>query len=425
MAQSPTRRTFVRSTAAALAAAPAAFQARGANDRLNLGIIGVGSRGYYLGQRFYAAKIPNAQIGYVCDVFDEFVSRASDLVETFGENLPKSTKNYHDMLADDSIDAVIIATPEHLHQRMTLDAIAAGKNIYVEKPLSHTIEEGEEVLAAARKSTSVIQVGTQNRSNSLYHLAKDLIDQGMVGDVHYVRAFWYRNSLPDDPSWRYAIPKGANADTVDWPAFLGSAPERPFNPQRYRQWRLYWDYSGGISTDLLVHQTDIVNYLCSKHVPASCMASGGIYRWTDPDDDREVPDCLSALYEYPDNFHINYSCYLGNEQYGYGEQIMGNDGTIEVMNRQYLNFYPEAYNGRPPDHMTSRREMKMYLPNNDNVAVEAHIRNWLEAVRGEAELVAPVEIGEEAAITGHLATLSFRNSKMVRWDNEKRSYSFV
>ena len=121
-------------------------------------------------------------------------------------------------------------------------------------------------------------------------------------------------------------------------SFSARRRKRPFDKQRYYQWRLYWDYSGGISTDLLVHQTDITNFVCGKTVPLSCMASGGIYRWTDANDDREVPDTFSAIYEYPGKFHINYSCYFGNENYGYGEQFMGNEGTIEVLNRQYLNF---------------------------------------------------------------------------------------
>ncbi len=425
MAQDFSRRSFVKTTAAALAAAPGILSAQGANDKLNLGWIGGGSRGNYLKERFYVGKNPNAQIGYVCDAYDGNVARAIDRVQTMGGNRPKSTKDYRDILADDSIDAVVVATPEHLHHQMTLEAIKAGKHIYVEKPLAHTIEEGEEILTAAKGSNKVIQVGTQNRSNSLYHLAKDMVGQGYIGDIHYVRAFWYRNSLPDNPAWRYNIPEDANPQNTDWDAFLGPAPKRPFDKQRFYQWRLYWDYSGGISTDLLVHQTDIANYVCGKTVPLSCMASGGIYRWTDPDDDREVPDCISAVYEYPGKFHINYSCYFGNDHYGYGEQFMGNEGTIEVLSRQYLNFYPETFGGKAPPHVAARKEVKMYLPRNDNYAVEAHIRNWIEAIRGEAELIAPVEAGQQAAISGHMATLSFRNGKKITWDDQARKYSFV
>ncbi|MCP5120267.1 MAG: Gfo/Idh/MocA family oxidoreductase, partial [bacterium] len=280
-------------------------------------------------------------------------------------------------------------------------------------------------LKAAKASGKVIQVGTQNRSNSLYHMAKDMVDQGYIGEIHYVRAFWYRNSLPDNPAWRYNIPEDANPSNTDWEAFLGPAPKRDFDKRRFYQWRLYWDYSGGISTDLLVHQTDIANYVTSKRVPLSCMASGGIYRWVDPDDDLEVPDCISAVYEYPGKFQINYSCYFGNDHYGYGEQFMGNEGTIEVLNRQYLNFYPEAFRGKAPPHVAARKELKMYLPRNDNYAVEAHIRNWVNSIRGTEKVIAPVEIGQEAAISGHMATLSFRNNKKITWDNKAREYKFI
>jgi predicted dehydrogenase len=425
MAQDFSRRSFVKTTAATLAVAPGMLSAQGANDKLNLGWIGGGSRGNYLKERFYVGKNANAQIGYVCDAYDGNVARAIDRVQTMGGNKPKSTKDYRDVLADASIDGVVIATPEHLHHQMTLDAIKAGKNIYVEKPLAHTIEEGEEVLKASKASGKVIQVGTQNRSNSLYHMAKDMVDQGYIGDIHYVRAFWYRNSLPSDPAWRYAIPGDANPQNTDWDAFLGPAKKRPFNKERFYQWRLYWDYSGGISTDLLVHQTDIANFVTSKTVPLSCMASGGIYRWTDPNDDREVPDCLSAVYEYPGKFQINYSCYFGNDHYGYGEQFMGNEGTIEVLNRQYLNFYPEEFRGKPPKHVADRKELKMYLPKNDNYAVEAHIRNWIESIRGNEKVIAPVEVGQQAAISGHMATLSYRNGKKITWDDKARKYSFV
>jgi len=425
MAQDHSRRTFVKSTAAALAAAPGLLKAQGANDKLNLGWIGVGSRGNYLEERFYVAKIPNAQIGFVCDAYDGHLARAIDRVQTMGGNRPKSSKKYQDVLADKSIDAVVIATPEHLHHEMALAALKAGKNVYVEKPLAHTIEQGEEIVKAARAAGTVVQVGTQNRSNSLYHMARDMVAQGQIGDIHYVRAFWYRNSLPDNPAWRYKIPADANPTNTDWEDFLGPAPQRPFDKQRFYQWRLYWDYSGGISTDLLVHQTDIANFVTGKRVPLSCMASGGIYRWTDPNDDREVPDCLSAIYEYPGKFHINYSCYFGNDHYGYGEQFMGNEGTIEVLNRQYLNFYPESFRGKAPPRVAARKEVKIYLPKNDNYAVEAHIRNWLAAVRGQAKLVAPVETGQEAAISGHMATLSFKNSKKITWDNKARKYAFI
>ena len=418
------RRNFVKT--AAVSAAPAFIPSLPAADQVTVGVIGVGSRGYYLTERLYVGSGPMIKVLAVCDTYEGNLNRAKDRIQTMGKNTPRAVVDFNEVLANKDINTVIIATPEHLHHDMTIAALKAGKNVYIEKPLAHTIEEGEEILKVARTAGKLVQVGTQNRSNSLYGMAKQLIAQGMIGNCHYVRAFWYRNALPNAaPAWRYNIPADTNEKNTDWNRFLGSAPKRPFDKQRYFQWRLYWDYSGGISTDLLVHQTDITNFVMGKTVPTSCMASGGIYRWTDKDDDRDVPDTLSALYEYPDKFHINYSCYFGNDNYGYGEQFLGDEGTIEVMNRSLLTFSPQKFGGKPPAHVASRKDMKVELPGNDNLAVEAHLRNLIEAVQGKATLVAPVEVGQQAAVSGHMATLSLRNNKKVIWDDKARKYSFV
>lgn len=411
------RRSILK-TAAALAPAAAALPAAGAApDPVTVGVIGAGGRGYYLTERLYVGN-KNIKVLSVCDTYQGNLNRIKDRVQTMGKNTPEATADYQQVLANKDVQMVIIATPEHLHYRMTMDAIKAGKHIYIEKPLSHTIEEGEEILKAAAASKSKIQVGTQNRSNSLYGMARQMISQGMIGECHYVRAFWYRNALPGGiPAWRYTIPKDASPENTDWKRFLGEAPKRDFDKQRYYQWRLYWDYSGGISTDLLVHQTDITNFVLGKTVPDTCVSSGGIYRWADPSDDREVPDTMSALYEYGDKFHLNYSCYFGNDNFGYGEQFCGNEGTVEVLNRSMLKFTPQKFGGKP---FMDRKEAVVELLGNDNLAVEAHIRNLVEAIQGKAQLVAPVEVGQQAAIGGHMATLALRNKKMVRWDAKTR-----
>jgi predicted dehydrogenase len=425
MREELSRRNFVkRSAGTVLAVGPAVLPALGANDKVNVGWIGTGSRGNYVMEMMYKGIPEAVVVTAICDTFQGNLAKGKDRVQTLGKNTPATYVDYRDLLKDPSIDAVFITTPEHLHHEMAVAALKAGKNIYLEKPLAHTIEEGAEIVRVAEKAGKVVQVGTQNRSNSLYIKAKEMVAQGMLGDVHYVRAFWYRNSLPNDPAWRYAYSPDLSDKTADWPKFLGPARKRPFDPRRYRQWRLYWDYSGGISTDLLVHQTDITNFVCNKTVPVSCMASGGIYRWTDPNDDREVPDTLSALYEYADKFHINYSCYFGNDHFLYGEQFMGNEGTIEVISRQFLNFYPEKFGGKPPAQVAARKEINLSIPGNDNNAVQAHVRNFIEAVLGKAQAIAPVTVGQQAAIGGHLATLSFRNNKKIYWDDRTQKYRF-
>lgn len=424
MSDSVSRRGFVRATATA--AAPAFLPRLSAADTVNLGFIGVGTRGNYLVDRMYAGSGDMIKVLAICDTYEAHRARAKDKVQTKGKNTPEVHIDYLDLLKNNDISTVIIATPEHLHHSMTIAALKAGKNVYIEKPLAHTIEEGEEILKVARQAKKLVQVGTQNRSNTLYQEAKKMVASGMIGECHYVRAFWYRNALNTGaPAWRYNIPGDTTEQNTDWKRFLGPAPKRGFDKNRYFQWRLYWDYSGGISTDLLVHQTDITNFVLGKTVPASCMASGGVFRYTQGDD-RDVPDTFSAIYDYADKFHLNYSCYLGNEQFGYGEQFCGNEGTLEVLNRQTLIFTPEKFYGKPPAHVAARQAAKIEKPGNDNLAVEAHLRNLIEAVQGKTkELIAPVEVGQQAAIGGHMATLSFRNGKKVTWDDRSRKYRFV
>lgn len=423
MAEDWNRRDFIK--AAAIAAGPAVISARGANDKLNIGWIGLGTRGFASCDWLHKAAGNDVRLTAICDTYQGYVSRYKDKMQTvWGNNQVATYLDYKDLLADKNVDAVFIMTPEHLHHEMTLAALKAGKHIYIEKPLAHTIEEGAEIVKAWEKSGKIVQVGTQNRSSSLYKKAKELVDQGMIGEVHYVRAFWYRNSLPDDPAWRYVIPPEATPQNTDWTRFLGPAPKRPWNPARYFQWRLYWDYSGGISTDLLVHQTDIVNYMCSKTTPKSCVASGGIYRWHD---DRDVPDTFSAVYEYPDNFQINYSCYFGNDHYGYGEQLCGTEGTIEVLNRQDLYFSAESYKGKAPANIKARQPIHLNGAKDFNEADGAinHFRNFVQAVLGKEKVIAPPPVGQQAAISGHMATLSFKNQKRVLWDEAAAKYRFA
>jgi len=421
MAAEVNRRNFLKT--AALAAGPALVSARGANQKVNIGWIGVGTRGNLAIEWLHNAAPDDVAVTAVCDTYQGYIARARNRVKTVWGSDPATYVDYRELLADRNVDAVFIMTPEHLHRDMAVAALQAGKHVYLEKPLAHTIEEGFEIVRAWEQSGKVVQVGTQNRSSSLYRKAKELIDQGMIGQVQYVRAFWYRNSLPNEPAWRYVIPAEATAENTDWNRFLGNAPKRSWSPERYFQWRLYWDYSGGISTDLLVHQTDIVNFMLSKTTPKTCVASGGIYRWHD---DRDVPDTLSAIYEYRDNFHINYSCFFGNDHYGYGEQVCGNEGTIEVMNRKDLYFNPETYNNKAPASIAARKPIHLNgkADFGESDGVNNHFRNFIQAVLGNEKVIAPPTVGQQAAISGHMATLSFRHQKKVTWDDAAGTYSF-
>jgi len=417
------RRTFLKS--AALAAGPAVLASRAANRKLHIGWIGLGIRGYAALEWLHTACPDDVAITALCDTYQGYLARAQDRVKTVWAATPATYVDYRELLADKNVDAVFIMTPEHLHRDMAVAALQAGKHVYLEKPLAHTIEEGFDIVHAWEKSGKVLQVGTQNRSSSLYKRAKELVEQGLIGDIHFARAFWYRNSLNDDPAWRYPIPADASPQNTDWNRFLGSAPRLPWNPRRYFQWRLYWDYSGGISTDLLVHQTDIIHFMLSKTAPPkSCVASGGIYRWLD---DRDVPDTLSAIFEYDGNFQVNYSCYFGNDHYGYGEQLCGNEGTLEVLNRQDLYFTPEKLHGKAPAPIAARKPIHLNGKDDFGETDGAinHFRNFIQSIFGSEKPIAPPTMGQQAAISGHMATISFKNWKRVQWDEAASNYRLI
>ncbi len=456
MSEELNRRTFIK--AAALAAGPAVISARGANEKINVGWIGVGTRGYYGLMWLHQAAKDDVELTSICDTYEGYIESAQSRMQEVWGHAAKVHKDYRELLADKSIDAVYIMTPEHLHKEMSVAALNAGKHVYLEKPIGHTIEEGWDIVNAWQKSGKVCQIGTQNRSSLLYKKAKEWIAQGMIGDVHYARAFWYRNRInvagQPTAAWRYEIPgpnfrvrnaAGAwvpfpmpapNENNTDWNRFLGPAPKRPFDPHRYFQWRLYWDYSNGIATDLMVHQTDIINFMCDKTTPKSVMASGGIYRYTDGDN-RDAPDTFSAIFEYPGSFHLNYSSYLGNQSENFGEHILGNEGTIIVENRTDLYFSPETDPGADPK-MRARQaihlrndaapEVQRKTAKSDYAevdGVQAHFKNFIASIKGTEKPVAPPPVGQEAAIGGHLATLSYKQGKRVLWNDQTRKVTFA
>ena len=340
---------------------PGCLPVLGQNNRLRVGWIATGARGQHVMKQMYLSSKDLVNVVAVCDTYQGNLAKGKDIVQTEEKTTPKTYVDYREVLADPNVDVVFIASPEHLHYAMAMAALKANKHIYLEKPIGHTIEEGAEIVKLSEKTNRVVQVGTQNRSNKLYIRAKKMVEDGLIGECHYVRAFWYRNFDPtQDPAtgvpaaWRYIIPPDASPQNTDWKRFLETASTRTSRSTRIA-------ISSGATTGIIraasrpicwsTRPTSAISS-SNKTVPNSCMASGGIYQWTKAgfQDDREVPDTLSALYEYPDRFHLNYSCFFGNDQYGYGEQFMGQKGTIEVMDRQNLHFYsqPKFIRGAKP-----------------------------------------------------------------------------
>ena len=409
--------------AASVAAAPGILSAQAAGSKVRTAWVGLGNRGgKHIRTQMKVSK-DDAIVKAICDTYSPRLAKTKDDVISDQGIAPDTYNDYYKLLADPDIDAVFIMTPEHLHRDMAIAALEAGKHVYCEKPLSHTIEEGFEILKAVEASDRLFQVGTQRRSSRLYAKAREIYESGVLGKTVYARAFWYRNSPLTRPAWRYDIPADAEPTNTDYAKFLGPARATAFNKQRYFQWRLYWDYSGGISTDLLVHQTDAIHMMTGRHYCDSVMCNGGIHYWTQ--DDREVPDTVTAGFEYDDHFHISYTAAFSNSHYGYGEQLCGSEGTLEVMNLRYLNVYPEQARGLP-EAVTSRPEMHFDARKdfNETNATNDHIKNFIDAIAHGAELNCPAQLGHEAAVTGHLATMSLRKNKKVYWNQAQGTYHF-
>ena len=214
-----------------------------------------------------------------------------------GEGAGDGYPDLETMLAEADIDCVVAATPEHshiLHIKQTLDA---DKDIFIEKPMTHTWEEGVEVVRLNEKKRKIIQVGTQRRSVDIYYTARDLVQSGAIGEITQCKGWWHRNSKATDPQWRYPLPEGATEDTINWRKFLYNAPKVPFDINRYFQWRCYWDYSNGPAGDLMVHQLDAINIVMGGEMPDSAMGMGSIYRFHELG--RTTPDTWNAILEFP------------------------------------------------------------------------------------------------------------------------------
>ena len=317
----PTRRAFLATSALALGAP--AVNALGANEKLNIGLIGSGNRGRTISLE--ALKC-GARIVALADVaeFRKDAMLASYQKAGFKEK-PALYSDYRKLLDHDGLDAVIIATPDHHHKPVLLAAMAAGKHAYCEKPLSHTIEDGKEMVAAVRKAKKIVQVGNQRHSGDHWKQARDVIQSSDFGTLVWVKVWDCRNWIKRDP---FAPPKDFDEKQIagiDWKAFLGSAPKREFDPVRYWSWRWYWDYAGGLMTDIGAHQLDIVQWLGNVEAPKSVVANGGVYHFKH----WETPDMLHGIWDYG-KFAATFAVEFVNGYDGVGATFYGTKMTMHA-----------------------------------------------------------------------------------------------
>jgi predicted dehydrogenase len=425
------RRQFLQQSGFA-AAAPQATPA--ANDRIQVGVIGTGARSHELMQALL--NLPSARITAVCDAYTGRVARALERVGSSARSYP----SYKEILADKTVDAVIVATPDHWHKTMVLEALAAGKDVYCEKPLTFRSPEGMEIVAAANQTGRIVQVGSQGVSSLAQLKARDLIRSGKLGKVTMIRAAYNRNTASG--AWIYPIPPDASAKTVNWPAFLGPAPKRPFSLERFFRWRCYEDYSGGIATDLFVHLCTTIHFLMDAKAPSKVMAMGQLYRWTTS---RDVPDTLNAILEYPEGFTVNLSSTFNNQLSAEGNfQILGTEGSILLGgsmtfvaeqasedNRWIVESWPskleQEYYKNPKvreSEIPSTRKAKLNTLREEFQAEGAdstllHLSGWLDSIRTRKPPYEDALTGHRAAACAHMVNLSVKQKRMVEWDFQK------
>ena len=385
-----TRRRFIGNVATGLAGSLATGRVLGANDRIRVGVIGVGERGTVLMRE--ASACPNTEVVGVADVY------ARRLEET---NV-RGYSDYRALLDDSTIDAVIIATPQHLHGEQFLAALEAGKHVFIEKTMAFTFEEATRMRAAFERANGrVVQVGHQWCSSGHVADAANYLGSGWVGQVTAIRAQMFRNTPHGKPQWTRPVFPDMTSGRIDWKAFLGPAPARDFDPDRYVNWRLFEAYSGGNIHENLSHQLAFWYKVMNLGIPRSVLMAGGIFRWKDG---REVPDTISVAMEHYEEILFTWDSGFGSNHPGTGEEVLGTEGTI--VRGQQIRYMPQKVN-RPEGI-----EQLGQTP----TAPRAHMQNFLDSIRTGKETSCPFEIGYRVSVTCRMALDSYCLRRAVYWD---------
>jgi predicted dehydrogenase len=392
------RRTFLKQAAMGTAAVLAypASTVLGANDRVRVGMIGVGDRGNdLLGQ---IRAVHGVELVAMADVYsrrrDEAKSKVPG-IQTFDD---------HRRLLDmKDIDAVIVASPLHIHSRHFLDTLAAGKDLYSEKTMTWSIPEADKCLAAVKDSKRVVQIGLQHQSSGAQTDARQWIKDGWVGKVTQVESWMSRNTPHGKGQWVRPVPSDCTAQNVNWSAFLNGRPDRPFDPFKLINWRLFWEFSGGNCAENMVHQIAWIMGALDLPLPSAAYMSGGVFS---EKDGREVPDTIVVTLDFP-NTVVTWQSSFSNKHYDMADRILGSDGTLEHRFEQPLEYWPEKTN-------RSEGESKRGGSHNQN-----HMANWIDCVRSRAIPNAPPEIGYRSAIAVHMANLSYKNKRRLTLEEAK------
>ena len=445
---------------------------------INLGIIGFGIRGPQIASAFgfmhpenveklkkaasengkdtrYREFIEqedlNVRVVAVCDIFTVYARKAQETGANYKkegadfspDNMPVIYNNYRELLADSNVDAVVIATPDHWHAPITIEAARAGKHVYCEKPMSWSVEETYEVRKAVREAGVVFQLGHQNRQTEAYFKAREAIDNNVLGKVNLIEVTTNRNT--PNGAWVYPIHPDANEKTIDWKQFIGQAPYHDFSLERFFRWRCWWDYSTGLSGDLLTHEYDAMNQIFGFGIPDSAVSSGGIYYFKDG---RTVPDVLHTVFEFQEReLTMMYSATLANSR-NRGKKIMGNDATMDLgssmmiyadnNSKRYkekiesgvidtdlpiLSYVPgkksvDAVTSATEQYFAGRGLLYTYRGGKRINTTHLHFKEFVNCIRTGDTPSCNIDRGFEEAITAHMGTIAYREGRRVHWDRE-------
>ena len=393
------RRKFIGTMATGLATTLASPQGvLGANDRIRMGIIGAGERGTELVH--WALSCPNVDFAAFADIYTKRLNDARGLVPGAATYL-----DHRRLLDDKSIDAVIIATPQHLHCEHFVNAIQAGKHVYQEKTLAFTVDHAKRMRAAHRNAPKLtVQVGHQSCSSGQMPDALGFLASGYVGKVTAVNMRMYRNTPHGKPQWSRPVYPDMNPENVLWNSFLGEAPKRDFEANRYINWRFFWDYSGGNVYENMCHQLSFWYKALSLQIPKGVTMTGGIYLWKDG---REVPDTMNVAIEQPEEILISWDSGFGNNQLSVTEDVLGTDGSIS--RGPAIRYIPQKVNRPEGVEMLGRTT----APGN------AHMQNFVNCIRDGKEPNCPFDLGYRVSIACRMAVESYRQSRTMRWDPQK------
>jgi predicted dehydrogenase len=352
------------------------------------------------------------EIGAVCDVYQKRLVAAADKTGA------RAFARYQELLAQKDLDYVLIATPEHWHHRMTLEALEAGKHVYVEKPMTHTIVEAQDVIRKVKESKLQLQVGVQGMSDESYEVARRYIREGVLGKVVMAQIDYSRNYAGD--FWAYELDSDARPGiNLDWEAWLGPAPKRPWDPYRYFQWRRYWDYSGGIATDLFIHRITRILKAVELTFPDQVVASGG--KWQFSESIAEIPDTFNMLLDYPGGPTVVLISSMANDT-PIDHVIRGHNATLQF-NREGFVITPQESirEDRPgPTEMKAREVRLLAYRKTGSEDVKLHHRNLQNAIRNGEELRCDVMLGYYGVVAACMGVQSFRDRSYLKWNREKQ-----